>query len=274
MSTHDLPSTQAPETTLPWYRKRAVSQGLIGFAVLFVAWLLFRSPDIAQAESDAVELKRVLRGRFDVLVRETGELRAVQFTTIRPRIRGSAQIVSIAPEGTFVSENEVLVSLDTTEMEKELNTREIDLQNAEGNLEIARNELRIQELTNDANLKQAELDLRFAKMDLQKYLEGDALLERDQLELAVEKAKVALEKAEDKYRRMPELRDKEFVSAFEVREAEIALKEAQSNLNAAEKELEVWGLRVEGRSGRPRLGADPKRMRILDRRQRERDPRA
>ncbi|HCF94678.1 MAG: HlyD family efflux transporter periplasmic adaptor subunit [Verrucomicrobiota bacterium] len=240
MSTHDLPSTQAPETTLPWYRKRAVSQGLIGFAVLFVAWLLFRSPDIAQAESDAVELKRVLRGRFDVLVRETGELRAVQFTTIRPRIRGSAQIVSIAPEGTFVSENEVLVSLDTTEMEKELNTREIDLQNAEGNLEIARNELRIQELTNDANLKQAELDLRFAKMDLQKYLEGDALLERDQLELAVEKAKVALEKAEDKYRRMPELRDKEFVSAFEVREAEIALKEAQSNLNAAEKELEVW----------------------------------
>jgi RND family efflux transporter MFP subunit len=239
MSTNDI-YNEKDTPNLPWYQSKRFHQGLAAVAVIFVAYMLFRSPETAEAEADSFELQRVLRGRFDILVRETGELRAVQFTTIRPRIRGSAQIVSIAPEGNFVEEGEVLVTLDTTELEKELNAKEIELQNAEGNLEIARNELRIQELTNETNLKQAELDLKFAQMDLQKYLEGDALLEKDQLELAVEKAKVALEKAQDKYDRMPELREKEFVSAFEVREAEIALKEADSNLNAAEKELEVW----------------------------------
>lgn len=185
-------------------------------------------------------LVEVQRGNMVVEIEQKGTLEAVQSVRILPEIKGPAKIVTLVREGTWVETGQELVGLDGSEIEKLLSELRIDFQTAEGNVLIAEENLRIQELTNESNLIQAEYNAKFAKTDLAKYVNGDAAIDRQKLELAVDTAQIGVEKAKEKYDRMPDLQERGFVTPFEVREAEIQLMEAENQLLAAKNSLDVW----------------------------------
>ncbi len=117
----------------------------------------------------------VKRGDLIISVTESGSIKAVKTVDIKSEVEGQASIVNIVPEGTFitpedVNDGKVLVELDSSKLEEQLSQREIELTSAEAAYADANESYLIQVKQNESDITAAELKVRFALMDLQKYL--------------------------------------------------------------------------------------------------------
>jgi HlyD family secretion protein len=121
----------------------------------------------------------VKRGDLVISVTESGDIKAVNSTDIKCEVEGKTAIVNIVPEGTYITPEDVkngkvLVELDSSKLREELAQRQIDLATAEANHAEAKEAYQIQVKQNESNITAAELKVRFALIDLQKYLGEDA----------------------------------------------------------------------------------------------------
>jgi HlyD family secretion protein len=124
---------------------------------------------------DASGFFTVKRGDLTISVTESGDIQAVKSTDVKCEVEGRTTIVSIVPEGTYitpedVNNGKVLVELDSSELKEELAQRQIDFATAEATYAEAKEAYAIQEKQNESNVTAAELKMRFALIDLQKYL--------------------------------------------------------------------------------------------------------
>jgi HlyD family secretion protein len=117
----------------------------------------------------------VKRGDLVISVTETGDIKAVNSTDIKCEVEGRTAIVNIVPEGTYITAEDVrngkvLVELDSSKLREELAQRQIDLATAEANHAEAREAYEIQVKQNESDITAAGLKVRFALIDLQKYV--------------------------------------------------------------------------------------------------------
>ncbi len=105
---------------------------------------------------------------------EGGSLRAPKSFDVTSPIEGSATILSLAEEGSYVKKGELLVELDVSGKADDLTRQEIAVKNADASWTEARESLEIQSNINASNEREAELALEFARTDLRKFL-GEAL---------------------------------------------------------------------------------------------------
>ncbi len=117
----------------------------------------------------------VKRGDLTISITESGDIKAVKSTDVKCEVEGRTTIVSIVPEGTYitpedVNDGKVLVELDSSELKEELAQRQIDLAAAEADHAEAREAYDIQVKQNESDVTAAELKVRFALIDLQKYV--------------------------------------------------------------------------------------------------------
>jgi len=118
---------------------------------------------------------KVKRGDLTISVTENGDIKAVKSTDIKCDVEGRTTIVSIVPEGTNVTQEDVdngkvLVELDSSKLKEELAQRNIELATAEASYAEAKEACAIQVKQNESNISAAELKTRFALIDLHKYL--------------------------------------------------------------------------------------------------------
>ena len=93
----------------------------------------------------------------------------------RGRDIGEVSILSIVPAGTYVTQEDVdngmvLVELDSSALEDRLVQEKIELASDEENKISAKESYDIQLIENESSIARGELDVRFALLDLQKYL--------------------------------------------------------------------------------------------------------
>jgi len=134
------------------------------------------------SSNEGTGLFTVKRGDLAITVSESGSIKAVKTVDIKSQVEGQANIVNIVPEGTVitpedVNSGKVLVELDSSKLKEQLSQREIDLTTAEASQADANESYRIQVKQNESNITAAELKVKFALMDLQKYL-GKAVADR------------------------------------------------------------------------------------------------
>jgi len=91
---------------------------------------------------------------------------------------GGVTILSIVPEGTYitpedVNNGKVLVELDSSVMEEQIEQYKIDVETAKASFTEANESYLIQQKQNESDITAAELAVKFAKMDFQKYLGED-----------------------------------------------------------------------------------------------------
>ena len=121
----------------------------------------------------------VKRGDLIISVVESGDIKAVNSTDVKCEVEGRTSIVEIVPEGTYISQEDVdngkvLVELDSSQLKEELAQREIELAAGEASDAEAREAYQIQVKQNESDVTAAELKVKFALMDLQKYV-GETL---------------------------------------------------------------------------------------------------
>lgn len=148
-------------------------------AVGGAAWW-YVAPDAASV--DAAPTWKVVRGPLRISVTEGGSLQSLKSATIVSEVEGETKIVAIVPEGTVltaddVEKGRVLVELDSSEIRNKLNRQEISVSDAQAGVVQATGALDIQVNQGASDVRKADLDVRFARLDLDKYL-GAAVAEK------------------------------------------------------------------------------------------------
>jgi multidrug resistance efflux pump len=124
----------------------------------------------------------VRRDDLTVAVTESGSLRPSSTIDIECEVEAGrndgVRIISIVPEGTYITQEDVdngkvLVQLDDSAFTEELTQREIDFASASASLDQARESKNIQRKQNDSDIAAARLTVKWALMDLKKYLGAD-----------------------------------------------------------------------------------------------------
>ena len=126
----------------------------------------------------------VQRGPLDITVLEGGALEALESQEIRSEVKGNngVKILQIVEEGYRISQDDVdnglvLVELDTAQLIDEQLNQEIAVETAEASYIERRAELEIQLNQNLTDLNDARQEMRFARLDFEKFLGGNVVRE-------------------------------------------------------------------------------------------------
>lgn len=149
------------------------------------------------------------------------------------------KIIFIVPEGTTVKQGDLVVRFDSDEIDRMVNEKSIALNDAEGKLAQAREDLDIQKNKSESDIAAAKLELSLAELDLKKYLEGDFLAERADFERSILEGEAELEKVNDELNNMRALVRKGFRSPEQLRELELRANSFQSRVDRDKQKMTV-----------------------------------
>ena len=160
------------------------TQYAIAASVVFLVGLLFSFDGNSNDTLAGSITFQARRGNLDITVLEGGSLEALQSQEIRSRVKGreGVKILSIVEEGYRVTPEDVtagkiLVELDTSQLIDEQLNQEIAVETAEASYIERKAEYEIQLNQNMTDLNDARQDMRFAKLDFEKFLGGNIVTE-------------------------------------------------------------------------------------------------
>ncbi|UCF44531.1 MAG: efflux RND transporter periplasmic adaptor subunit [Planctomycetota bacterium] len=181
----------------------------------------------------------VRRGPLTISVSESGTIQAREQIILKSEVEGRTTILFLVEEGTRVKKGELLVELDSSKLLDAKIDQEIVVQSAEAAFIGAREDLAVTANQAQSDIDRAELDLEFAKLDLKKYLEGEYLNQRKEVESRITLAKEELEAAEEKLKWSRVLFEKEYISQRELQVDELSAHQKQLDLELAENNLNL-----------------------------------
>ena len=134
---------------------------------------------------------------------------------------------------------EVVCELDSSQLVDKAKQQEIAVTVAESAETESSTGVKITETTNQSTIAAAELALKLADLDLEKYIEGEYPQQLNKLKGAVELAKEQLIRSEETYDFTRRMSRKGFRNANDVEAARIKVKQSKLDLDAADEELKV-----------------------------------
>lgn len=176
---------------------------------------------------------------FNVVLKEKGELKAAKSTDIICEIEGRTRIISLIPEGTQVKEGDLLIVLASDQIEDKIRQEELKETNLLTTFEAARTELEIQRDKNLSDIRKAELEIELARLALERYEKGDWEQQLKDANIAIEQAKIALQRRQEDFEASKKLREKNYITLTEYEEDSFNYQKAVWDLEKAEKALEV-----------------------------------
>ena len=223
--------------------KRSRTRRLVVVAVLLAAIAAVAYYALGRrgpSTSNAVEAFTVSKRSFPVILSEKGELHAKESVDVKCEVEGRSTIIWLIPEGTEVKKGDLLVRLASNEIDEKVQAEQIKAQNAKAAAEAAEKELEIALDQNASDIRKADLALENAKVELNKYIEGDyeqTLMEKT---LALEKAEKLLTQANDVLEDSRSLKDQGFITERELQQDELSAYEADINVKIAKRDLDIF----------------------------------
>ncbi len=152
-----------------------VVTAIVIVVALAAAGLLWAATGAKGPDYEGLAVAQVKRGDLTVSVTEGGTLRALESLEIKSEVEGNNQVLELVPEGTIITEEDVenqkvLVRLDASELMDRKTRQEISVANAQATYTQAQENYQIQINQNQSNINAAELNLKFARMELERYL--------------------------------------------------------------------------------------------------------
>ena len=120
-------------------------------------------------QKESIPYIEISNGNFQVLISETGEVRAKKSTIVNsPRVRGLGKIIDIIPEGTQVKKGDYLLQLDPEEAQLKVETKANELTTLKAELEKsdANHQFQIKQM--ELSLENAEYRYELEKMGMSK----------------------------------------------------------------------------------------------------------
>ncbi len=214
--------------------------GLVAVLALLAVIGLGRHKQGSESGPDEASLTfAVRRGPLVISFTESGTVEAQDKIVIKNEIEGRTSIIWVIDEGAQVKKGDLLVELDASELEESLFAQQIKVQNAEALFVRAREDLAITKNQAASDTEKAETTLRFAKQDLEKYIEGEYPQQLREAEVRITLAEEDLQRAEEKQKWSRVLFEEKLVSQSELQADELAAKKADLDLELARSKKEL-----------------------------------
>jgi HlyD family secretion protein len=206
-----------------------------------------------------------------ITVVEGGNLVALESQKIVNEVPGSRNILEVVDEGIEITEEDVrngkiLVKLDSKDLEDRLEQLKLSVENSLASYTEGEQNLEILKKQNESDITQAELKVKFAEMDLNKYLGdklaqsiigksekinfavlirsdnlgGEALNKKRALETKIDLTKEEVARAKDKVDWSLKLSEKGYVTKIELEADKLALQQKEVAREQAELEYELF----------------------------------
>jgi HlyD family secretion protein len=176
-------------------KEHPVLSGVLVIAIIAATSLFFV---VSREPVGSYSFYEARRGDFLISVVEGGTLEAVNEVVIRSEVEGTARIIYIVPEGSYVKKGSLVVELDSSSTQDAVNQQQINVEKAEFYVLQAEQQLDIQKSVVDSEVAAARLRLEFAESDLEKFLKGEAqqLQRNAEIEITnvIENLQIAIER--------------------------------------------------------------------------------
>jgi HlyD family secretion protein len=214
----------------------------------------------------------VKRQDLVVSVIEGGNLKALRSQKIINEVPGQRNILEVVDEGTIITEKDIedsriLIKLDSKDLEDQVEELKISVENSWSSYVQAQQNLEIQKKQNDSDIKQAELNVKFAKIDLEKYLgeklttalvanagrdinfseliesadlAGEALNKKRELENDIDLAKEEVAREKDTVQWSEKLAEKEYITKSELEADRFSLQQKEASLESSKLEYQLF----------------------------------
>lgn len=181
---------------------------------LFVIW--------TRAGADDAMVATVSRGELTATLTSSGTLKPIQSITYRSPIPGrDIEIRDLAPEGSRVAAGDLLVKLDTTDLEVELARVRQEHRQAQMDLQVA----------------EGEFDE--AGAEVKAVTEGEGALTVEEARSSLQRAQKKAERLRQEYEHLKPLLEKGFITRDELARTEDQLEEAEEELLLARRRTDV-----------------------------------
>ena len=221
---------------------------LLGVAAgVYWGWYLPRKrAAIAAAKKklalDGGDMDRTYKVRRDDLViglMQGGYINANKKHKLSLQANYRTQLLWVIEENSKVKAGDVLAKFETDSLKEKIEELEIEALNLQKELDLARENAKIQESTNAADLQSAEESLSQADDALRKYRRFERTSKRDELDLAIDSAQSALDKARLDYETIRDSDDDTNSGEDAEEKKRQSLKDAQAKIDEAENKLSV-----------------------------------
>jgi multidrug resistance efflux pump len=176
----------------------------------------------ARAGADDAMVATVTRGELTARLTSTGTLKPIQSITYRSPIPGrDVEIRDLAPEGSRVNAGDVLVRLDTTDLE----------------LELAR--VRQEDRQAQMDLQVAEGELDDAGAEVKAVTDGEGSLTVEEARSALQRAQKKAQRLREEFEHLKPLLEKGYITREELARTEDQLEEAEQELILARRKSDV-----------------------------------
>jgi HlyD family secretion protein len=180
---------------------------------------------------------------LNVTLKEEGEIKPVNSIDIKCEVQSQGfqgtVIRWIIPESTRVKKGDLLVELGAEDMRDRVDTEEMELSKLARALEEAQQSLTITRSENESLINKAEIDLKVAELELQRYLEGDYINRQQSIEINIMQTRIDLDQMQDEFDKHVDLLKQDFVTQARVNELRDSVKKLKKLLEKYELELEI-----------------------------------
>jgi len=211
-----------------------------GTGVFAVLGEVKEPPKAGAKRGASVELGVVERTSFDVSVTSTGQLKSKQQKEVRNETENETTVVEIVPEGSRVKKGDLLIRLNSDNIKNQVEEETLRVESAKAELVAAENGYEIQKSENESKVRQAQLKLDLAELDLSQWDKGERVQKEKDIELALDKTAKDLERLEEKYQRSQTLFDQGFYSKDQLQQDEISLRDARAGRAKAVLEQQTY----------------------------------
>ncbi|MFK8115323.1 MAG: efflux RND transporter periplasmic adaptor subunit [Rubripirellula sp.] len=207
----------------------------VGFGLTKIPGLLGSSEENSEISSTYLVQRRTIEDR----VVERGTIESQKTVFGKCEIPGRNKITFIVAEGTEVKKGDKVAEFETTEIDKEMKEKEVEINDAKGKLDEAVQLLSIKEDENATNIAAAKLAYDIADIELQKYEEGDFESEVADLKRAIKEAEAELEKVRDEKNNIEILVKKGYRTPQQLLEYQLREQNFEFQVERDEQKLKV-----------------------------------
>ncbi|MFO8014050.1 MAG: efflux RND transporter periplasmic adaptor subunit [Phycisphaerae bacterium] len=166
-------SAETATWTSRWWVRLALAGGAVLALAAGIAVWAGMGGGSGRPAAAAAKVAPAVREPLIVSITESGEVDAKRSTVVRCEVEGESTVVWVIEEGTLVQKGDELVRLDSANLEERLRSQEMTYKTAKAAFEKAEKAYLIAQSTRESLLAEAGLAVKFALLDLRKYLGAD-----------------------------------------------------------------------------------------------------
>ncbi len=204
--------------SIMWIKLAMLAAGLIAVAA---GALPFISSSMSGDENASVMTQTVRKGDLVVTVTENGMLESSNNEEIKCMVKGGSTVLWVIETGTFVKPGDELVRLDTSLIEDNITQQQINYERAVANQIIA----------------QSEVDV--AETNIEEYVNGTYLEERNTIEKQIFDAEELVNRAQLSYESATRMASKGMFRTLQLEGEKFAVDSARKDLELKKKQLET-----------------------------------